>query len=616
MFPPLSRRLRLPLREAVLTATTYFVCAAIALQLTRFDAGIAVVWLAGPVLFARLCSTPRRHWIAIGLACAPLAFCASILFGFHGLVALPLSMLCIVEAFAAAWLVRRIYPRFGRFQSLAEVGCFLLVAGALIPAITAFAAAYSTHVTQGLAYWPAWRDWFAGHALGFITFAPPLLLCLRGETRQWIASAGRKRMGEAAVLLGLVLVASLITFGQNAIPLVIVPFVPTIAATLRLGRFGAVSSILILVTVGLSLSLAGRGPTTLLASPMAVKFQVLQIYFASVVLIVLPLAAELRSRRRLVERLHTAEALHRAVLDRMSDIVVRVGADGLVRYASPSALQVSGYAPAELVGRSMFDLILPEDVPVIDEARGKALAHPDDAAIVEYRVRCKNGDIVWVESHIRGIVDEDGRTSGTVSIIREITRRRQLVENLTAQAMTDHLTGALNRRAFDEALALMLDASGPDASKADTPDQQATAGCLALFDLDHFKQINDRYGHATGDDVLVRFVAILRGAVREGDLVARLGGEEFAALLGGLSLDQAHLVCERIRTRFEEAAVRDPSGARVEATVSIGIAPLSSGQDGRAVMALADDTLYRAKQEGRNRTGLPILPGSEHRRSA
>lgn len=611
---PFLRRFRLPLREAVLTATTYFVCAALALQLTRFNNGIAIVWLAGPVLFARLSSTPRRRWGAIALTCVPVGFCASLLFGFRGSVAVPLSLLCIAEAVVAAWLVRRVYPRFGKFRSLPEVGSFLLVAALLVPATTALVAALCAHVTQGLPYLPAWRDWYAGHALGFATFAPPLLLFLRGETGQWIAAADNRRVSEAALLLGLVAAASLVTFGQNTIPLVIVPFVPMIAATLRLGRFGAVSSIVILVTIGMAFSLAGRGPTTLLHGPMALKLQVLQIYFATIVLVILPLAAELRSRRSLVERLHAAEALHRAVLDRMSDIVVRVNADGIVRYASPSAAQVTGYDPAELVGRSMFNLILPEDIPLIVEARRGVLASPDEPAIIEYRTRCKNGDIVWVESHIRGIVDEHGRASGTVSIIREITRRREQLASLTTQAMTDHLTGAYNRRAFDEALTAML-ALGPQDIDREAPVEDP-AGCLALFDLDHFKQVNDGYGHATGDDLLVRFVSILRGAVRDGDLVARLGGEEFALLLSGLSVDQAHLICERIRTRFEEAAVRDPLGNIVQATVSVGIAPLVRGRESRTVMVRADEALYRAKQGGRNRTGLPVIDDAAARRSA
>lgn len=604
------RRVRLSLREAVLTATSYFVCAAIALQLTRFDGGIAIVWLAGPVLFARLSTTPRWRWGAIILACVPAAFSASFLFGIHGLAAIPLPLLCIAEAWLAAWLIRRLYPRFGRFQSLPEVASFLLVAGVLVPALTAFGAALSAHVARDLPYWPAWRDWYAGHALGLVTFAPPLLLALRGEARQWFAASEKSRMREALLLLGLVALTSLATFGQERIPLVILPFLPTIAATLRLGRFGAVSSILILVTIGLSFSLAGHGPTTLLDLPMGQKFQVLQIYFATIVLTILPLAAELRSRRRLVDRLHAAEALHRLVLDRMSDIVVRVNAAGVVRYASPSASRVSGYDPSELVGQSMFRLVPPEDHAIIVEARRKALADPENHAIIEYRVRRKDGALVWVESHMRSIVDDHGRTTGTVSIIREVTQRRLLVENLTAQAMTDHLTGACNRRAFDESLLSLLaerPASGTD---------ESVAGCLAVFDLDHFKHINDRYGHGAGDEVLVRFVSILRGAVRDGDVVARLGGEEFAVLLGGLTVDQSHLVCERIRTRFEETNILDSFGNSVQATVSIGIASLVHGGESREILSQADDALYRAKRDGRNRTSLPIAVPTDEKRSA
>lgn len=581
-----------PWGEAAATAVAYFVCASAALALTRFDGGVAVVWLAGAVLFAKLCATPRRRWSGLLLACIPAGVAASLLFGIRGIAGLALPTICIVEAYVAASLVKRAFPRFGGLKSVPEATIFLLIAGVAVPVSSGLLAAEFVHHARGISYWSAWRDWYAGHALGFIAFGPPLLLCLRGEARRWAESASHRRRMQAVGLLGLVFLASLVTFGQNQIPLVIVPFLPMIVATFRLGRFGAVFSIAILVIVGLSCSLLGHGPTTLLQASMAVKLQVLQIYFATIVLILLPLAAELKSRRRMIDRLHAAEALHRLVLDRMSDVVLRANVDGTVRYASPSAQQVTGYPPEELTGRALFNLIAPDDLPAVVEARSKALATPDEATIVEYRVNHKNGTSVWVESHFRAMVDVDGRVTGTVSIIREVTQRRQMVEDLTRQAMTDPLTGASNRRAFDGALSALL-LSDP---------LEGVLGCLAVFDLDHFKRINDLHGHAMGDAVLVRFVELLRAAVREGDLVARLGGEEFAVLLTGLTTEQARVVCERIRIRFEGTVIRDAVGGIVPVTVSVGISAMLPGQQAIEVLGAADGAMYRAKQEGRNRS--------------
>lgn len=589
-------------REAVLTAVVYFVCASAALQLTRFDGGVAIVWPAGAVLFAKLAATPRRRWIGITLACVPAGLLTSFLFGLQGVVSVPLPLVCIAEAYAAAWLIKRLFPRFGRFQSVPEVACFLAVAGVLVPAGSAFFGALCALVARGIPYGLAWRDWYAGHALGMVAFAPPLLLTLRGQTRQWLASAGASRLGEAIGLLVLVTGASLLTFGQDRIPLVMVPFLPMIAATVRLGRFGAVASILILLTIGLSFSLAGYGPTTMLHVSMALKLQVLQIYFASIVLILLPLAAELRTRRRMLDRLRAVEALQRLVLDRTSDIIIRLGLDGTLRYASPATERVWGYRPEELIGGVMFHLVSPEDLPGVLDARRRALANSDETAIAEYRVIRKDGAMVWVESHMRATIDDDGRVAGTVSIVREVTGRRKLMEDLTHKAMTDPLTGAYNRRAFDEALSALLGSIPTHSVLADTILADGVLGCLAVFDLDHFKQINDRYGHAAGDLVLARFVAILRSSMREGDLIARLGGEEFAVILSGMPSDQARLVCERVRKRLEQTAVQDASGAVIRTTVSVGIARLVAGQDSGDAMKNADGALYRAKQSGRNQS--------------
>lgn len=590
------RRFPIPLAvrhgiDTALTAVVYGACASLALQLTRIDGGVAIVWLAGPLLFAKLCSIPRRRWTALTLACVPTGLLASAAFGIQGAVAIPLPLVCIAEAYAAAWLIKRWYPRFGRFQSVREVACFLVVTGILVPAVMALAGAFCVHVGKGIAYWPAWRDWYAGHALGMVAFAPPLLLTLRGDISEWIRSADRRRASEAIGLLGSVAALSLVTFGQDTIPLVILPFLPMIAATVRLGRFGAVNSIVILMAIGLPFSLAGMGPTALLHVGMALRLQVLQIYFASIVLILLPLAAELWARRRLLDRMRTAEAFHRLVLDRTSDVVLRLGRKGTVRYASPSIEQVWGYRPDELIGRKMFHLISAEDLPAVLDARRGAVAAPEKTAITEYRVHCRNGGTVWMESHMRAIVDEHDAVIGTVSIAREVTSRRKLMEDLTHQATTDPLTGVHNRRAFDETLPALL-------ASAST---EATLGCLAVFDLDHFKRINDQYGHSAGDIVLQRFAALLRSCVRDGDLVARLGGEEFAVIFAGVAIDQARLVCERVRKQFETSVMEDPSGAVIRATVSVGISSLLRGQTSAAAMQIADAALYAAKQAGRNR---------------
>lgn len=431
------------LKRAGLSAAAYFASAALTLQLTRFDGGVAIVWLAGAVLFARLCTTARRHWPINVAACLPAGILAACLFGYGRGVGGALGCIGVVEAWGAAWLVKRFCPRFGRFDSISEVARFLSCACAVAPVVSATVGASLANRT-GAAFWPTWINWYAAHALGFAVFGPPLVLACRGEPRRWLASAVRAKRLEAAVLLSIVALTSLVTFGQNVAPVVVLPLAAMMVTTFRLGRFGAAVSIVLLVGIGMACSLAGRGPTTLLAAGMTLKLQVLQLYFATVVVTLLPVAAELTARCRLVERLKTAEAMHRVLLDRSTNVVMRLSEDGTIRYASPALFRLTHHTPDQVVGRWGLDLVAPEDVQSMQTARCRALAAPEETVAVEYRMK-RGPDLVWVESHMRAIVGADGRATGTVTFIRDITDRRRTMEQLSQEAATDVLTGLPNR---------------------------------------------------------------------------------------------------------------------------------------------------------------------------
>jgi len=148
-------------------------------------------------------------------------------------------------------------------------------------------------------------------------------------------------------------------------------------------------------------------------------------------------------------------------------------------------------------------------------------------------------------------------------------------DRLAELAQTDPLTGLANRRAWQDNLVHLLNG-------------ESTA--VMLIDLDHFKLYNDAHGHLAGDDLLVQFAALLRGAVRDGDLVARWGGEEFAVAVPNAGLETAHAVARRIL-----AAV--PLGQ----SCSIGLTAYRPGESDDALMSRADEALYRAKDDGRNR---------------
>jgi two-component system cell cycle response regulator len=169
---------------------------------------------------------------------------------------------------------------------------------------------------------------------------------------------------------------------------------------------------------------------------------------------------------------------------------------------------------------------------------------------------------------------------------------RNKVQASIELALVDPLTGLNNRRFLETHLATMLDQA----------QRRRAPLALLIFDIDHFKSVNDTYGHDCGDEVLKGFADRLRGVIRGGDLLCRLGGEEFVIVMPNSSLEVATKVAERTRSAIqEEPFVIDNAGRTIPITVSIGVAGRGADNDADSLYRRADRALYRSKSEGRNR---------------
>jgi diguanylate cyclase (GGDEF)-like protein len=170
----------------------------------------------------------------------------------------------------------------------------------------------------------------------------------------------------------------------------------------------------------------------------------------------------------------------------------------------------------------------------------------------------------------------------------ENARLHRLVEE---QARVDSLTDLANRRRLEETLRSEL-------ARAARFGGDLT---FVLADLDNFKQVNDRYGHPAGDEVLQAFARVLEGAVRESDVAGRWGGEEFALVLTGTDAEGGAQLAERARVAFEAMRLRTPAGESLPVTASFGVAASAGNAEFETLVAAADSALYRAKRAGKNR---------------
>ncbi|AQA04943.1 hypothetical protein BVC93_23870 [Mycobacterium sp. MS1601] len=177
-----------------------------------------------------------------------------------------------------------------------------------------------------------------------------------------------------------------------------------------------------------------------------------------------------------------------------------------------------------------------------------------------------------------------------INVCLLLVGRERLGNQLAQAAVIDSLTGVLNRAGFMD-----------QAAEAAHSCLRGRRPCsIVLMDLDEFKAVNDRYGHAAGDLLLSEFAAIARANVRPGDVLGRIGGEEFCALLVGAGEAEAIAVADRLRTAFADA-VFDYAGVLLTGTVSVGVAQVRSGEELVIPIRRADEAMYRAKKDGRDR---------------
>lgn len=159
--------------------------------------------------------------------------------------------------------------------------------------------------------------------------------------------------------------------------------------------------------------------------------------------------------------------------------------------------------------------------------------------------------------------------------------------SLANKASRDQMTGLLNRESFKERVEMLR--------------LMPEAGTLLIIDADHFKRINDRFGHLTGDDALIRITCAIKSALRKDDVIGRIGGEEFGAFLIGADIKEAMRVAQRIRGAVELVDFVVPGDQRIPLTVSVGGAICNGGVGLSQLMRKADGCLYEAKRAGRNR---------------
>jgi len=300
------------------------------------------------------------------------------------------------------------------------------------------------------------------------------------------------------------------------------------------------------------------------------------------------------TRRTLEEQVRLSEERLKGIIELAHDGIVVIDERYLITLFNPAAERLFGYTALEVLGQPL-DMLLPERVLgphrrfLGDFARDLtgSRAKTGRPAVTGRR---SDGTEFAAEISISQFNSPTGRQF--TATVRDITERRRAEDELRRLALTDALTGAANRRHFMERAAFEFARMR----------RYGNPVSLVMLDVDHFKRVNDTHGHAAGDAALILLVKCCRALLRDTDLVGRLGGEEFALLLPDATTEAAFQVAERVRLNLADLEIAT-DGVPFSFTVSMGVACCGPSEISvEQTIGRADQALYRAKSEGRDRT--------------
>jgi diguanylate cyclase (GGDEF)-like protein/PAS domain S-box-containing protein len=586
---------KLPTRPWVDQLTMGFLIGATAwlsLTLAKGPGELAAIWIGNGIFTGWLLSKPTSAWPAYLVTGFLAGIAAELLSGSSGLYAVLISLCDLIEVLTVAGAVRYKIPDVGDPKRWVSLGGVATASTLVACALSGSLASSVTWFVYGSTFWTNFVSWYAAHVVGMVIIATTTLAIHRQGFRTLAPSGKRFSFIISMALIAVIGVAVFL----SDYPLLFMTYPPLLLGAFRHRFLGVAGGVILLATIGSAFTSAGHGPLWLLEDiGSAGRIALLQLYIAGGCLMTIPVVLAMAERDRLNTRMRESERRYRLLADYSGDLIVRLTATGERVYVSPSSSDILGWQPSEMLGQR-WDLVHPADREKQRAAMNEVLTSGEPQTL-RYRARHKEGHYLWMEvimSPIPGeqqIGDKDLILAG-----RDISRRVAAEEALEASrrelerlSQVDALTGVANRRQLEQRLPLAISRL----------ERSGRPVALMYLDIDHFKRINDTYGHAAGDRVIQTFAQRLMSNVRATDLVVRLGGDEFVILMEDVTRLQA---AEAIAAKILKA-MREPveiGATALTITTSIGVAFAAGNVVAEDLMVGADDALYAAKEGGRD----------------
>lgn len=312
--------------------------------------------------------------------------------------------------------------------------------------------------------------------------------------------------------------------------------------------------------------------------------------------LLISVARDLSDHLRMREYLNDSQLIRTLLLNDSSDGLWDWNLENDTLFLSPQWFRMLGYSPHEIPTPTLdtwVSSVHPDDIEGVFKLLQEHLDGKTSRYEARYRLRTRNGHYLWV--HDRGMIaasDDNGRATRMIGLVLDVTESQMYADQLLTLSQRDELTGLYNRRTGYELFERYLH----DSRENGMPMQ------VVMLDIDHFKSLNDSYGHQVGDQAILHVTKLLRAHMRQEDMMFRWGGEEFLLLCPSVQRKQAIQLIQRLLAAVESMPFEAEGELSLQMTCSAGIA--SFPQDGdtiRTLVSAADKAMYEAKQAGRNR---------------
>ncbi|MGY6154303.1 diguanylate cyclase [Paraburkholderia graminis] len=587
------------MRVVTIAAIASFCLVVVSGQLKTMAGEIVAVWIAAGYLLGHLLTVPRHRKASVLIGGFVGNLAANLLGGESLYVSLSFTACGLIEVCAAALLLPQVHsanelivPRI-LFRFVIIAGIFApLISG--LAAVLLLAGVFTTHPFS------SFSNWVISDSLGILIFTPVTINMISGEWRSFLQPGSRAKSVALLLLVGCV---TALIFGQNTHSLLYWVLPPLALLAFHAELSTVLLGILICISIAVPFTVRGTGPLWLSGfHAMEERILALQVFTLAALSIVLPITALEVQRHRLLVMLTDGQRQFRTLAEHTEEVILRLDPDGVFQYVSPRVTSVLGFSASHLVGAQISGLLHRDDVGRVQLAMRQAASAQSNES-VQYRIRRKDGSLVWVRSFMAAMpVGPGDNKPSLLFTLRDIDEHILAQQQRDAEqrrledlAYIDSLTGLWNRRYFDVEFARRLMA---------TPENGDDLMMAVLFiDVDYFKQFNDRFGHQRGDECLRTVAKHIQTGIRKVDLPARYGGEEFVVLLKECSLAVATRTAERIRGGIEALSISHDSSPFSKVTVSIGIVHTTDLEtnDAADLLRAADAALYEAKRLGRNR---------------